>query len=236
VLLELFTMRTLLVCRSDVRCRSFVRELKARGVEVHHVGEPHAALDALERRSFAAVMVDGSSLAEEAATVVRRMRRSDFDEPMVVFNLPSGSPATLASLDAGADDVTPVADDFDELVARLRAVVRRCTAQEGCRYALADLEMDVDAHRVTRAGKPIALTPREMSLLERLMLNPRRVVSRAELAEHVWDRNAERVENLLDVYLMRLRRKIDRDFEPALIHTIKGRGVMLSDSPPALVG
>ncbi|MHC4611898.1 MAG: winged helix-turn-helix domain-containing protein, partial [Planctomycetota bacterium] len=122
--------------------------------------------------------------------------------------------------------------EFDELLARLRALLRRGQAQEASRLQFADIEMDLLTRTLTRAGHRIKLTAKEFSLLEYLMRNPNRVLSRASIGVHVWDMNFDSDSNVIDVYISTLRRKVDRDFEKPLIQTVIGAGYMLSEEDP----
>ena len=211
-----------------------VTELAKRADEVHRVRDPDDVIQALDRRSYAVVMLDGcdSDEGEAMPQLVRRIRDADFDEPLIVFGVRHESPCATDCLQAGADDVTTTDTEADELIARVHAIIRRCTAHRGTRYEVDDLILDLNANVVARSGEKIALTPREMAVLERLMLRSDALVTRDELAEHVWDRDLSVESNLIDTFISRLRRKIDRDREKPLIHTVKGRGYLLSAQPP----
>jgi len=134
----------------------------------------------------------------------------------------------VKGLNLGADDYLPKPFAFAELLARIRAIARRRLNEPGSgRLTLADLELDVQRHTVHRAGKAIELTPKEFTLLEYLLRNAGHVVSRTMITEKVWGYGFETYSNLIDVHMNHLRRKIDRDFEPKLLHTVKGVGYVL---------
>jgi DNA-binding response OmpR family regulator len=133
----------------------------------------------------------------------------------------------VSGLDTGADDYLTKPFAFAELLARLRALLRRGNSQPVPHITIADLELDPVSHRVWRAGQAIVLTNKEYSLLEYLMRNTGRVLTRTAITEHVWDIHYESVTNIVDVHIKTLRSKMDRDFSPQLIHTVRGVGYVL---------
>jgi two-component system copper resistance phosphate regulon response regulator CusR len=140
-------------------------------------------------------------------------------------------PDRVSGLDAGADDYLPKPFHFDELLARVRALLRRRPALAPATIAIGDLQIDTVAQRVSRAGRQVVLTAREYSLLEYLARRSGEVVTRAAIIEHVWDDNYDSVSNLVEVYVQRLRRKIDDDQELKLIRTRRGAGYTLTAQP-----
>ena len=138
----------------------------------------------------------------------------------------------VTGLDAGADDYLAKPFEFDELVARIRALLRRGQAREASALNFEDIEMDLLKRTVTRAGQKIKLTAKEFALLEYFLRNPNRVLSRTAIGEHVWDMNFEPESNVIDVYVSMLRRRIDKGYDRQLIHTMIGAGYMLSTEPP----
>ena len=119
--------------------------------------------------------------------------------------------------------------EFDELLARIRSLLRRSNPQQtaSTRLSLADLTLDTRTHTVTRAGREIALTPKEFSVLDYLLRNQGAVLSREQILEHAWDFSYEGYSNMVDVYIKTLRKKIDRDYDPKLLHTVRGIGYVL---------
>jgi DNA-binding response OmpR family regulator len=136
----------------------------------------------------------------------------------------SGTDDKVLGLDSGADDYLTKPFDFEELVARLRALLRRATPAGATVLQFQDLHMDLAKQQVTRGDKPIELTRKEFSLLEYFMRNPDRVLTRAAIGEHVWDINFDPFSNVIDVYVSMLRKKVDKPFDVELIHTVIGSG------------
>ena len=171
--------------------------------------------------------------------VCRRLRSSGDDLPILVLTARDAVSDRVAGLDAGADDYLPKPFALEELLARLRALLRRRTPDESRapdgpskQLQFADLTLDPDTRDVRRGDRPISLTRTEFSLLELLLANPRRVLTRAQILEQVWGYDFPTTGNALEVYVGYLRRKTEADGEPRLIHTVRGVGYVLRDTPP----
>ena len=161
--------------------------------------------------------------------VCRQVRAHDSGVPILLLTALGETDDKIRGLDAGADDYLVKPFAFSELLARIRALARRrveAPAHQAVLH-LADLRLDPATKHVERAGQPVQLTAREFSLLEYLLRNQGRVVSRANLLEHVWDLNFDTGSNVIDVYINFLRKKVDKGFEPRLIHTLVGMGYVL---------
>ncbi|TAH38016.1 MAG: response regulator transcription factor [Planctomycetota bacterium] len=161
--------------------------------------------------------------------VCRRLRANGSPVPILMLTACDAKEEIVAGLDLGADDYLPKPFEFSELLARVRALLRRGTMIRSARLQLADLEMDVKARRVWRAGREIALSSMEFRVLEHLLRNAGTVQSRARIAAAVWDDELGPDSNVLEVLVSHLRRKLDRDFQPPLLHTRRGEGYLLSD-------
>jgi DNA-binding response OmpR family regulator len=160
----------------------------------------------------------------DGVDVCRNLRRRCVDTPVIMLTALSGTDDKVAGLDAGADDYITKPFEFDELLARIRAMLRRGEASEGRMLECDNLTLDLYTRVAKRGDIEHELSNKEYGLLEYLMRNPNRVLSRAQITEKVWDMNYEPGSNVIDVYISSLRKKIDRGFEHELIHTVKGAG------------
>jgi DNA-binding response OmpR family regulator len=161
----------------------------------------------------------------------RHLRRDGYHGPILMLTALSTTKDKVHGLDAGADDYLTKPYAFDELLARVRALLRRKASSSGASMIkYSDLEMDLIHRKVTRAGRDIALTAKEFSLLEYFMRNPDRPLGRVSIAEHVWDIHFDSESNVIDVYINMLRKKVDSPFPKKLIHTVVGVGYVLKES------
>ena len=161
----------------------------------------------------------------------RELRGRDVATPILMLTARDAIDDRVTGLEAGADDYLTKPFAFRELLARVRALARRRPALTPQTIRVADLEVDLAARRVRRAGQPIELTAKEFALLEFFALHADEVVDRAAITAHVWDENHDPFTNVLEVLVRRLRRKIDDDFEPKLIHTLRGAGYRFGAGP-----
>ena len=161
--------------------------------------------------------------------VLTQLRLNKNTTPVLILTAKGGVNDKVAGLDAGANDYLVKPFAFAELSARVRALLRRETSQAAATLCYADLELDRVAHVVRRAGREIDLKPKEFSLLEYLLLHAGRPVTRTMILEHVWDIHFDSISNVVDVHINSLRNKLDKNFQPELIHTIRGIGYVLKD-------
>jgi two-component system copper resistance phosphate regulon response regulator CusR len=196
------------------------------------VGTGPAALDALAVNDYDIVVLDVGLPGLDGFEVCRRWRAHGGKTPVLMLTARDALRDRVTGLDAGADDYLPKPFAIEELMARLRALARRPATTLPVTLTLADLEMDTTARSVKRAGRAIRLTQREYALLEYLLRNPGRVLTRSQLLEHVWDDNFDPVANAVDVLVGRVRRKVDGLGLRPLIHTLRGTGYCLSDQNP----
>ena len=162
--------------------------------------------------------------------VLSRIRRFDIQAPVIFLTVKDSTTDIVQGLNLGADDYLVKPFSFNELLARIRAVLRRGKREViPSRLQVANLTLELDGHRVFRNQTGIELTPKEYALLEYLMRHPGQVVTRTMIAEKIWDYHFDSLTNVIDVHVSHLRTKIDKDFEPKLLHTIKGVGYVLEE-------
>ena len=175
------------------------------------------------------VMLPGKSGLE----IVHDLRNEENAVPVLLLTARDSTEDVVRGLDVGADDYLTKPFSFDELLARVRALVRRGGSERQERLIYADLELDRLRHVATRRGQRLNLTPKEFQLLEYFLLHPEAVVRRTELLEKVWDMHFDPMSNVVDVHVANLRRKLQDNEDAGLIHTVRGVGYMLISEPPA---
>jgi DNA-binding response OmpR family regulator len=204
---------------------------QAYGVDVAHSGQEGEDLAA--SKSYDGIILDLMLPDHDGVALCRNLRRHGIATPILMLTALSSTGDKVTGLEAGADDYLTKPFDLEELIARVRALLRRHQPAEGGTLRFSELEMDLVSRRVTRRGQPINLTAKEFALLEYFMRNPNRVLSRSAIGERVWDMAFEEESNVIEVYVSRVRGKIDKGFDKPLIHTIIGTGYVLSeDGPP----
>jgi len=176
---------------------------------------------------YDAVLLDVMLPKMDGITLCTRLRSEENHTPILMLTAKDAVKDKVKGLDAGADDYLTKPFAFEELLARIRSLLRKKYLHQKTRYQVEDLVLDTITHTVTRADRDIPLSVKEYALLEYLMRNAGSVVTRTMIAEHVWDINFDTFTNVIDVYISYLRNKIDRDHEIKLIHTIRGRGYVL---------
>jgi DNA-binding response OmpR family regulator len=164
--------------------------------------------------------------------VLRRIRNSKNNVPILVVTAKDTAEDIVKGLDSGCDDYLTKPFEFRVFLARVRALLRRERTDAEPVFKLADLVLSPVTHKVTRGGKEIELTSKEYGLLEYFLRNPNKVLTRTMISEHVWDYRFDSMTNVVDVYVNYLRKKIDKGFDPKLIHTIRGVGYILSPDRP----
>lgn len=199
-------------------------------VDVCHRGDD--AFDFLRAAAYDVAVLDIMMPGMDGITLVERMRKEGIGTPVLLLTARDAVSDRVAGLNAGADDYLVKPFAYEELSARLRVLTRRkgdTAAQRTNRFSLADLCIDADSRSVTRGGEIIPLTSREYALLEYLMRNQGRVLSRAQITEHVWSYDYEGASNMVDVYIRSLRKKIDEGRNKKLIHTVRYAGYVLRE-------
>jgi DNA-binding response OmpR family regulator len=199
---------------------------QAYAVDVASDGEEGLAMAELAR--YDVIVLDLMLPKIDGFEVCRSLRERGVQTPILMLTARDDKRARIEGLDTGADDYLVKPFDFDELLARLRALLRRGARQYvEPRLSVADLELDTNTHGVKRAGREIALTAKEYALMEYFLRHPGKVLSRAEIAESVWDESYDPFSNTIEVYIARLRRNIDDESDIKLIHTRRGVGYVL---------
>lgn len=218
-----------LVIEDDRETAQFLQKaLRESGhvAELAHDGDDGLSL--ARAGAFDVLIVDRMLPRLDGLTIVRTLRSEDIRTPVLILSALGEVDDRVKGLRAGGDDYLTKPYAFSELLARIEALSRRGDPQEQeTRYTVGDLVLDRLSHRVTRAGEPITLQPREFRLLEYLMRHADQVVTRTMLLEHVWDYHFDPQTNVIDVHISRLRSKIDKNFKEPLLHTIRGAGYMM---------
>ncbi|HET8758615.1 MAG TPA: response regulator transcription factor [Solirubrobacteraceae bacterium] len=220
-------MRLLLVEDDAKLARAIGRGLRHEGYAVDVAGDGDAALVQAAVFEYDAVVLDIMLPARDGLDVCRVLRERGCWAPVLILTARGAAEDRIGGLDAGADDYLAKPFDFGELLARLRALLRRAPRERPARLELGDLVVDPAGHAVSRAGTPVKLTAREFAVLEFLARHPGEVISRTRLLEHVWDENYEGSTNVVDVYVGYLRRKLEQPFGRPLIRTVRGVGFAL---------
>ncbi|MDD5565725.1 MAG: response regulator transcription factor [Candidatus Omnitrophica bacterium] len=222
-------MRILLI-EDEIKMVSFIqRGLKEEDyvVDVAHDGEK--ALFLAEVNPYDLIILDIILPVKDGITVCRELRSKKINVPILMLTSKNRVRDKVLGLNSGADDYLAKPFAFEELLARISALLRRNKQDKSGILKIADLEMDQLKHKVTRAGKEIQLTSKEFALLEYLMLNATYVVTRTMISEHVWHEDFDSFTNVIDVYMNFLRNKIDKGQKKQLIHTIHGKGYVLKE-------
>jgi len=195
----------------------------------------HSARDgelAAARKIHDLIILDIMLPDQDGLALCRSLRQRGVETPILMLTALSTTQDKITGLDAGADDYLTKPFEFDELSARVRSLLRRGRSRAEAVLRFEGIEMDLLRRTVTRDGQRIQLSAKEFALLEYLLRNPNRVLTRTMIGEHVWDMDFEPDSNVIDVYISMLRRRIDRGFSKRLIHTVVGAGYMLSAAPP----
>ena len=220
------TPRVLVVEDDDAIAQVLQRSLRMEGYEVRIAGDGVAALDEAHAFLPDLVILDLGLPRLDGVEVAKKLRLTD-DVPILVLTARDGVEARVEGLDAGADDYLVKPFERQELLARLRALLRRRPPRGQATLTMADLKLNPDTHEVTRSDRTIDLTQREFELLEYMLRNERIVISRQRLLDEVWGYDPFSMTNTIEVFVSNLRRKLEADGEPRLLHTIRGAGYVL---------
>jgi len=222
-------MRVLLV-EDERKISAYIkRGLEEQGYAVDAVATGREALDWAEAAAYDLIVLDLLLPEVDGLTVCRELRLRGRQSPILMLTARDGVDDRVAGLDAGADDYLVKPFAIKELLARLRALSRRPRGPtRRTVLEVADLSLDTLTHKVQRRGQDIPLAAKEYAVLECLLREPERVLTRTQIAEHVWNYDVDNQSNVVDVYIRNLRRKIDDGFEVKLIHTVRGAGYLIS--------
>jgi DNA-binding response OmpR family regulator len=224
-------VRVLVIEDYEPLARSVTQGLREAGYAVDLSMDGEDGLWFAQSHPYDAIVLDVMLPKLDGLTLLRRLREQKCPAGVLILTARDQLADRVAGLDAGADDYLIKPFAFDELLARLRAVIRRRYRIQETVIRVGDLEVDISGRQVRRAGSPITLSAREYGLLEYLALRQGQVVTRSEIWEHVYDFASDPSSNVVDVYIGYLRRKIDQDRAPKLIHTRRGQGYLLGSLP-----
>ncbi|MGD0821231.1 MAG: response regulator transcription factor [Desulfomonilia bacterium] len=196
-------------------------------VDIAHDGDQGYFL--ATTNEYDAILLDIMLPKMDGITLCTNLRGEENHTPILMLTAKDAIKDKVRGLDAGADDYLTKPFAFEELLARIRSLLRKKYLQQKTRFQVDDLVLDTITHTATRAGSEITLSVKEYALLEYLMRNAGSVVTRTMIAEHVWDINFDTFTNVIDVYISYLRNKIDREHKTKLIHTVRGRGYVLKN-------
>jgi heavy metal response regulator len=222
-------MRILLV-EDEKKVASFIKkglEEEFYSVDVAYDGKEGLRLAIIEEYDL--IILDIMLPFKDGFTVLKELRNEKISIPVLFLTAKDTLSDKVQGLDSGADDYLPKPFAFEELLARVRALLRRKAVEKDLVIKVLDLSLDTQTHSVTRNNVEIPLTPKEYSILEYLIRNKNRVISRTMLSEHVYDYHFDSDTNVIDVYINKLRNKVDKGFDVPVIHTIRGVGYMIKE-------
>ena len=223
----------ILVVEDDARLTDMLaRSLRENGYAVDTAADGERALYQAAVNEYDAIVLDVGLPRRDGVEVSRTLRERGARVPILMLTARDAVDDRVAGLDAGADDYLVKPFAVRELLARLRALLRRQPELLPTTITVGDLVLDTRTHSAARAGRPLRLTAKEYAMLEYLARNAGRVVGRAELTDHVWDENHDPFSNAIEVYINRLRKRVDEGHATPLIHTRRGAGYMLGVTPP----
>jgi two-component system, OmpR family, copper resistance phosphate regulon response regulator CusR len=223
-------IRVLIVEDEEEIADFLVRGLTEEGFDVGHTKDGESAQAALRDDCWDLIILDWWIPGPDGLTVLRRFRQGGGETPVLFLTARDAVSDRVRGLDAGADDYLCKPFDFDELLARVRALTRRHGRGPGNVLSHGDVKIDLATVRAERAGQALDLTPKEQALLAFFLRHPEQVLSRSRIYDEVWDESFDGLSNTLEVHVVELRRKLEA-YGPRLIHTLRGRGYLFGDPP-----
>jgi len=228
----MLAMKVLLIEDEPKMLRSLRRGLEEHGMEMDEAADGPSGLHLAEQNEYAVIVSDVIMPGMTGIELLQQLRASGKQTPIILLTALGQTDEKVAGFEAGADDYLTKPFEFRELLARIQALARRSSPIQpppSSMLRFAEMEMNLDAKEFHRAGRKIALTPREFALMEYLLKNPGRVISKTEISEKVWNLNFDTGTNVVEVYVNFLRKKVERDFDKKLIHTQFGTGYILRE-------
>ena len=205
------------------------QQLRDNGYSVDACFDGEDALDHIRMTDYDGVILDIMMPKLDGLEVLKKMRADRIDTPVLFLTARDSVADRVEGLDLGADDYLTKPFAFEELLARVRVLIRKKSGNNTNTYTLADLTLDAQSREVKRGDTPISLSSKEFAILEYMIMNKNVVLSRDNLERHIWSYDYEGSSNMIDVYIRYLRKKIDEKFEPKLIHTVRGVGYVLKE-------
>ena len=220
----------ILIVEDEKKIADFIkRGLKEEGYAADVAYDGEEGLFLAKTNDYDLVLLDLMLPKIDGLTVCRKLKAAKVATPVIMLTAKNSVKDTVVGLDSGADDYLTKPFAFEELLARIRAILRKKDSSAPTKLTVNDLELDLLTHKVKRGGTEVELTTKEYSLLEYLMRNKGTIVTRTMISEHVWDIDFDTFTNVIDVYINYLRNKIDSGFKTKLIHTVRGRGYILKE-------
>lgn len=220
----------ILVVEDEIKTSAFLRKgLRESGFTVDVANDGEEGLNLALSREYDLIILDVMLPGVDGWQIIKKIRGTKRDMPVLFLTARDAVQDRIKGLELGADDYLVKPFAFSELLARIRTILRRGPVRTMELISIADLEIDLMGHRVTRGGKRLDLTPKEFALLSLLARRTGEVLSRTRIAERIWDIDFESDTNVVDVHMRRLRAKVDDPFEMKLIHTVRGVGYVLEE-------
>ncbi len=222
----MMVMRVLVIEDEQKMADLIKRGLEEEGMQVETAYDGETGVVAAKTGNHDLILLDLGLPGRDGMEVMRELREDGLTIPILILTAQDSTEMKVAGLDTGADDYITKPFAFSELLARIRALLRRTHTEDTTKLQIGDLILNLINRRASRAGNEVQLTNKEFSLLEFFMRHPDEILSRETLSEKVWEETFDTLTNVIDVYINYLRNKVDRHYEPKLIHTVRGVGYM----------